>query len=140
MAELNLVEKVMALEGVELFERLNPDQLARLAAIAQETRLPPHTTVFEANEELAALYVLLEGAIVLYRDGEQLHTAGPGEVLGTWALLDPEPMPVRAVTREDARALRINRADFYDLLADNVEIMASILSMLVKRFRALVGQ
>ena len=33
MAELNIVEKVIALEGVDLLSNLNPDQLARIASL-----------------------------------------------------------------------------------------------------------
>ena len=46
MVELNLVEKVIALEGVELFGRLAPDQLSRIAMIASEVRLPPDIHVY----------------------------------------------------------------------------------------------
>ena len=64
--------------------------------------------------------------------------ARQNEVLGAWALFDPEPMNVIAKALEDTRLLRIGRDDCYDLLADNSEITASIFSMLVKRFRQLV--
>ena len=43
-------------------------------------------------------------------------------------------------TTEDTRASADRRDDFYDLLSDNMEITASIFSMLVKRFRQLVQQ
>ena len=33
------------------------------------------------------------------------------------------------------RLLRIGRDDFYDLLSDNMEITASIFTILVRRFR-----
>jgi CRP-like cAMP-binding protein len=46
-------------------------------------------------------------------------------------------MPVTARTLEDTRLLRIRRDDFYDLLSDNVEIMASIFSTMARRFRKL---
>lgn len=45
-----------------------------------------------------------------------------------------------ATTAEDTRLLQIGRDEFYDLLSDNMEITASIFSMLVKRFRQLVEQ
>ena len=38
MPELNIVEKVIALEGVELLSNLTPDQLARIGSIAQEVK------------------------------------------------------------------------------------------------------
>jgi len=35
LAELNIVEKVIALEGVELLRGLSPEQLARIGTIAR---------------------------------------------------------------------------------------------------------
>jgi CRP-like cAMP-binding protein len=87
---------------------------------------------------LDALYVILDGGVSISRDNTELHIAREHEVLGAWALFDPEPMNVTAKTIEDTRLLRIGRDDFYDLLSDNSEITASIFSMLVKRFRQLV--
>ena len=141
MPELNIVEKVIALEGVELMGNLSPEQLARIGAIAQEVKFPPQTVVLEAGKPLDALYVIVDGAVDLSRGGDLLHTAHQNEVLGAWALFDEnDPMPVTAKTVEDTRLLRIGRDDFYDLLADNSEITAAIFSTLVKRFRKLVEQ
>ncbi len=140
MTALNIVEKVIALEGVELLQNLSPEQLSHIASIAKEVRYPPGKTILEAGKPLEALYVIVDGAVELLRNGEALHTARQNEVLGAWALFDPDPMPVEARTVEDTRLLRIARDDFYDLLSDNVEITASIFSTLVKRFRKLVEQ
>ena len=138
MAELNIVEKVIALEGVDLLKNLSPDQLARIATIAKEVKYPPKRVVLEPEKSLDALYVILEGAVSISRYGEELHVAREHEVLGAWALFDSDPMPVTATTIEDTRLLRIGRDDFYDLLSDNSEITANIFNMLVKRFRQLV--
>jgi CRP-like cAMP-binding protein len=138
MAELNIVEKVIALEGVELLGNLTPEQLSRIASIAREVKYAPDKIIFEPTRPTDALFVVLDGSVELSRNGEVLHTAGQNEVLGTWALFDQEPMPFTAKTVEDTKVLRIGRDDFYDLLSDNVEITASIFSTLVKRFRKLV--
>jgi CRP-like cAMP-binding protein len=141
MPELNIVEKVIALEGVELLSNLTPDQLARIGSIAQEVKYPPDRMVLEAEKPVDALYVIVDGSVELARKGETLTTAKQNEVLGAWALFDEEdPMPVTARTLEDTRLLRIARDDFYDLLADNGEITSAIFSTLVKRFRRLVEQ
>ena len=141
MAELNIVEKVILLEGVDLLSGLTPEQLARIAAIAQEVKIPPAKTILEAGKPLDALYVIVEGAVELSRDGSPLTTARQNEVLGAWALFEEaDPLPVTARTLEDTRLLRISREDFYDLLADNSEITSAIFSTLVKRFRKLVEQ
>jgi CRP-like cAMP-binding protein len=140
MPELNIVEKVIALEAVDLLKNLNPDQLARIASIAKEVKYLPGKVILDPGQPLSALYVIVDGAVELSRGSDVLHVARQNDVLGTWALFDPDPMPVIAKTVEDTRLLRISRDDFYDLLADNVEITSSILSMLAKRFRKLVEQ
>lgn len=141
MAELNIVEKVIALEGVELFGSLSPEQLARIATIAREVRYPPQKEIIEPSKPVDALFVIVDGAVELSRKGEALTVARQNEVLGAWALFDEsDPMSVMARTVEDTRLLRIGRDDFYDLLSDNSEITAAIFSTLVKRFRKLVEQ
>jgi CRP-like cAMP-binding protein len=138
MAELNLVEKVIALEAVELLQNLKPDQLARIASIAKEVKYPPGHTILDSAQTSDALYVILDGQVEISSDGVTLHTAKQYEVLGAWALFDEDPLPVGAKTVTDTSLLRIGREDFYDLLSDNVEITAAIFSTLVKRFRKLV--
>lgn len=139
MPELNLVEKVIALEAVPLFENLGPEQLTEIAGIAHEVQFPPRKPVLEDHQPLDALYVILDGSVELSRSGEDLYTARQNDVLGAWALFaEDDPIPVSALTLEDTRLLRIGRDDFYDLLADNSGITSAIFSTLVKRFRKLV--
>jgi CRP-like cAMP-binding protein len=141
MPDLNIVEKVIALEGVELLKNLTPEQLARIGTIAREVRFPPGKLILEASKPIDALYVIVEGAVELSRNGEALTIAREHDVLGAWALFEEnDPMPVTAKTVEDSRLLRIAREDFYDLLSDNSEITSAIFSTLVKRFRKLVEQ
>lgn len=138
MAELNIIEKVIALEAVDLLKNLSAEQLSRIASIAKEVRYSPGKNVLAPDANPDSLFVILEGAVSIERDGAELHVARENEVLGAWALFDPEPLAVTAKTVQDTRLLRINRDDFYDLLSDNSEITASIFSQLVRRFRQLV--
>jgi CRP-like cAMP-binding protein len=141
LPELNIVEKVIALEGVDLLSTLTPEQLARIATIAQEVKYPPDRVVLEPSQAADALYVIVDGSVELSRGGEALTIARQNEVLGAWALFDEsDPIPVTARTLEDTRLLRIARDDFYDLLSDNSEITSAIFATLVKRFRKLVEQ
>ncbi len=140
MLERNIVEKVIALEAVELLASLTPDQLSRIALIAEEVKHPPQRDILLPNQPLQALYVILDGAVEIIRGGQTLHVARQHEVLGSWALFDDSTLPVTARTVEDTTLLRIARDDFYDLLSDNMELAASIFSTLVRRFRKLIEQ
>jgi CRP-like cAMP-binding protein len=138
MPELNIVEKVIALEAVELLKNLKPDQLARIATIATETTFAPGTVILEPQRPVDALFVILDGSVEIKTPEGASTRAGQNDVLGAWALFDTEPLRVTAKAADHAKLLRISRDDFYDLLSDNMEITASIFSMLVKRFRQLV--
>jgi CRP-like cAMP-binding protein len=138
MKELNIVEKVIALEGVDLFKGLTPDQLASIAAVATQQHVLPGTVLLDPKTPLEAMFVVLDGSVELSQDGVRLMVAKQNDVLGSWALLDEAPMPVIAKSIEDTVLLRISREDFFELLADNMEIALTIFSTLVRRFRALI--
>jgi hypothetical protein len=99
----------------ELLRNLSPEQLSRIGSIAREVKYPPGKLILEAGQPLDALYVIVDGAADIARNGEVIHTARQNDVLGAWALFDQDPMPVDARTVEDTRVLRIGRDDFYDL-------------------------
>lgn len=139
MRQLNIVERVIALEGVDLMKGLTPDQLSRVAAIATQDHAQPGRDILTPQSPLDAMYIILDGSVALLQDGEQLEVVHQNEVLGSWALLDNSPLPVTARALEDTVLLRISRDDFFDLLSDNMEIASAILSTLVKRFRALLS-
>jgi signal-transduction protein with cAMP-binding, CBS, and nucleotidyltransferase domain len=141
MTELNLVEKVIALEGVDLLAGLTAEQLAGIASIATEADFPPGRTILDAARPVDALYVIMDGSVELSRGGEALDVAGRNAVLGVWALFDEnDPLRLGAKAREDTRLLRIGRDDFYDLLADDSEITAAVFSALAARFRRLASE
>ena len=135
MPELNIVEKVIALEGVDLLKNLSPDQLSRIASIAGEVHFQPGATILDPTKPLDSLYVILDGTVELSSREGAVTRAGQNDVLGAWALFDPDPLPVTAKAIDDVKLLRIGRDDFYDLLSDNMEITASIFTILVRRFR-----
>lgn len=138
MKELNIVEKVIALESVDLLKGLTPEQLARIGMVGRQEYAPPGQVILDPGEPLDAMFVILDGRVELLEDGEKIETAGQNEVLGSWALLDSSPLPVQARAIDETTLLKITRDDFFELLADAPEIVAAILSRLVSRFRALL--
>ena len=139
MKEINIIEKVIALESVDLFQGLSAEQLARIAGISEEVRFPPEAAIVDAKAPVDAVYVILDGSASLRRDGKAFHTAARGEVIGGWGLFDESPLAIDVVSAEDVRALKLDRGEFFELLADHSHIMATILRTLIRRFRQLAG-
>ena len=137
MANLNLVEKVIALEGVELFEGMSPHQLARIAAIAREVRFAPGDFLLDRAQHRNGLHVIVDGAAELRHGSEPVSKVGGGHVLGMWSIFeDTDPMHITARALDDTRVLQINEEDFFELLSDESDMTSAMFSSLVKRLRA----
>lgn len=133
-----IVEKVIFLQNVEVFAAVSTEQLAYVAAIAEEVSYLQDETVYQIGQRSDALYLVLEGKIRLHRDEEEIAAAGPKEAFGTWALFDDEPRLTTATASEDTRLLRIDREDFLELLSDHTEINQAVLKNMAGRMRSLV--
>jgi len=135
---LTVVEKVVFLQNVDIFEQVPAEQLSYIAAIAEEVDFSKGDVIFKENEPSDSLYLVVDGKVNLQREGQLVLAAGAKDAFGTWSLLENEPRVVTATVTDDARLLRIDRNDFVDLLADNVQVTQGILKTLVKKVRDLV--
>jgi hypothetical protein len=137
---LTVVEKVMLLQNVDLFAKVASNQLAALAVIAEEVEYLAGDVIYRENDAPDALYLVVDGCVRLHageRDITEAHRLTP---FGTWALLDEEPRVTTATVVETTRLLRIDRDDFTDLLADQVQVAQGIIRTVAHRMRALAGQ
>lgn len=134
---LSVVEKVIFLQDVDVFSEVPAEQLAYLAAIAEERTAEPSHHLYVEDEPSDAMFLVLEGRVRLHRGAVEVTTVGPGEAFGTWALFDDEPRVMAATATEASELLRIARADFVEVLADNVQITQGVLKAVVRRLRAL---
>ncbi len=135
---LTVVEKVVFLQNVDIFEQVPAEQLSYIAAIADEVQYSKGDVIFRENELSDSLYLVIDGKINIEKEGKQVLAAGAKDAFGTWSLLDNEPRVVTATAADDASLLRIERNDFVDLLADNVQVTQGILKTLVKKVRGIV--
>lgn len=137
---LTVVEKVIFLQDVDVFSEVPTEQLAYLAAIAEEETFVQDEAIYREQDHADALYLVVEGRVRLHRNELEITIAGPGDTFGTWALFDDEPRVAAATPLEETQVLRLNKEDFIDLLADNVDITQGVLKALVKRVRGLIGR
>lgn len=137
---LTTVEKVLLLREVDIFSQVSTEELAYLAAILEERPFAAGEVVYQHQDPADAMYLVASGRVRVHREQLEITTAGQGQAFGTWALFDEEPRLSAATTAEDCLLLRLDKEDFIDLLADNVEITQGVLKALVKRMRSLLGQ
>ena len=135
-----IIEKVIFLQNVDVFSDIPTEQLAYLAAIAEEVTFMNNESIYELGEVSDSPYLVLEGQVRLHRDGEEILVASANDAFGTWALFDDEPRVATATVLETARVLRIDRDDFLELLSDHTEITQGVFKNIVGRLRGLIGR
>jgi len=136
--ELSTLDRAIRLQNVDLFSDLKTDMLALVASIAKQVRVEADETLFERDSAMEALYVVLDGRIAMRRDEARLFSVGPDETIGNWALFDEQPSVVTAIAESETWLLRIDREDFFDLLADHSDVSRALFQALFKRARALL--
>ncbi len=137
---LSPIEKVLLLQNVEVFAEVPTDQLAALAAIAREMSVLTGDAVYREDDSPDALYLVLEGHVLLHQGDREVTTAAKSTTFGTWALFDNEPRVMTATATEDTKLLRIDRSEFNDLLSDDVRIAKGIIRTVTRKLRELAGR
>ncbi len=137
---LTTVEKVIFLQEVSVFAHLSSENLAHIAAIGEEVAVAHGGLIYEEGGRSDSMFLVLEGSIRLHQNEREIMTAQKNDSFGTWALFEDEPRVVSATADEESLLLRIDKEDFIDLLADNVQITQGIMRSLVERVRGLMSR
>ncbi len=135
---MTILEKVLALSEMELFQAVPTDELSLLATIASEEAFDRGEQIIVENEPADSLFLLLSGEATLSRSGKTVSSVRKNDVLGAWALLEVEPYLVTATATQPVEVLQIDRESFYDLISDHPEVTQGILRSLVKKVRRLL--
>lgn len=122
--------RLRRLRGVSLFKGLSLRELAIVDGLMHRRDYQADEIIFDEGEEGQAIYIVLEGSVLLCRAGQgsagRLATLGPGEFFGDMALLDnlPRAAQARAVT---PCALAVYfREDFLSLMETHARIASRI--------------
>jgi CRP/FNR family transcriptional regulator, cyclic AMP receptor protein len=137
---LTSIEKVLFLQDIDIFENTATEDLAFIAAITEEIEAKANTVLYKEGEKADSMYLVIEGSVNLHQKEREVMLAKPKDFFGTWALFDDEPRVVSATTLEECRLLKIDREEFYDLLADHTKITQGVLKTLSKRLRSLLNK
>ena len=137
---LSLMERVFFLEKVPLLRHLDLQELAQVAAIAEEVSLPPATVLFRQGDPGDALWVVLDGEVAILLDGREVNVMRRGQSFGEIAVLDDAPRTAEARSRRDVYALKIGRRTFAGLLLHNGALRLAVVRELAARAEAIAAR
>jgi CRP/FNR family cyclic AMP-dependent transcriptional regulator len=132
---ISTVEKVLFLKSVPLFREIPGEELAQIAAIADEIEFQVDENVFKEGDIGEAMYIVLEGKVRVHRGEKVLVELGERECFGEMSILDSEPRSASITATKELVALKIQREDFVEILAQKSEIAYGIIKVLTHRLR-----
>jgi MFS family permease len=100
--------------------------LEQLASAAQVCPLPVGVDVVVQGAPAHAFYAVIDGSVLVHRDGEELARIGPGGYFGERGLLDNAPRNATVTTVEDSTILRLDGDVMLDALRTAPSVMSAI--------------
>jgi len=129
---------VLVLKGADLLRDVGPRHLLALANVALEIEIFEGDVIYAEQDPADALYIVVDGRVLLFTDGRKMSEVGPGEAFGTWSLVDDSARGHHAECAEDGLALALHRDEFYDIASADLTLLQELVRVLAKRLRALV--
>jgi CRP-like cAMP-binding protein len=135
------------LQGFELFEGLNEDELKAVAALGHEESFDEGEMIFQEGTEARRMYLVLEGRVALrFRlplkppsRETTIDAMGKGEAFGWSAMVRPHRLTATAICSEPAKCLVFEREDLRQLFQENNRIgylvMEHLAAIIASRLR-----
>jgi CRP/FNR family transcriptional regulator, cyclic AMP receptor protein len=124
------------LAGCPLFGGVSADDLAAIAERSLEVDFPADHVIARQGEIGTGFFVIVEGAVRVVRDSQELARLGPGDFFGEMSVIDGLPRVAQVVTTAPTRCLALASWEFERLVIEHPTIGLAILRGLSARLRA----
>lgn len=126
-----------ALQHVELFRALNPEELDQLAGHLIPAPFAKGDAMTQQGAAAHWLYIIVEGHadVMLTKDGEtmKLSELGPGSVFGEMGLMTGEPRATTVIATSDVDCYRLDKESFSQIIKTRPELAEGFSHILAKR-------
>jgi hypothetical protein len=125
--KLMIFEKVLFFQSIKVFEGIPGISLSFLADISKEVRLKAEEFLAIDEKMNNDFFIIYEGASQYYEKGRYIMDYSKGQFIGE--MLSPSGFANSnlLIAKEDSILLKINKDQFYELLADNVRLADKVL-------------
>ena len=128
--------RIARIRQLQLFSTLRPRELRVIDGLLHEREYLEGEVIFDEGEVGQALYVVLEGRVLICKQAEAevipLAEIPAGSLFGELALLDGVPRTAQARAMEHCVLAALSRADFNGLLETHAGIASKVALQLAR--------
>jgi CRP-like cAMP-binding protein len=132
-------KRLRELNKMVLFADLSRREVRVVDGFMHERNYLKDEVIFDEGERGEAFYLVLEGQVLICRQGEQdqpIVSLGAGQFFGELALLDDAPRSAQARAADDCTLLVLFRRDFLGLMQSHGLIASKIAMQLARHLGA----
>ncbi len=135
-ARLALAERAAVLDRVPLFQGLPKKHLKGIARVASVREFYDGADIVREGHKGANCFVVVDGSAAVVKNGKEIATLGPGDVIGEMAIFDDVPRTATVVARGPLTALHLSRSQLIGFLEENPQAALRLLEIRARRLRA----
>jgi CRP-like cAMP-binding protein len=125
--------RIEQLRGSDLFNGLDEEALARIAAYATEYDCPADTVLIEAGVPASGVFIIVEGTVAAETHDGRRHELGPGQSFGELSILAGTVRTGRVWATTPVRCLALDRNEFEGVLESEPAFARALLRVLACR-------
>jgi CRP/FNR family cyclic AMP-dependent transcriptional regulator len=125
------------LRGISLFGTLSDRELASVEQLADVVDVAAGHVLMRQGASGGEMFVIVDGSVVVDRDGRELATLGPGSVVGEMALLAEGPRTATVTATEPTTLFGLAHREFHSLMDASPEVRDCVLNAVAHRIREL---
>jgi CRP/FNR family transcriptional regulator, cyclic AMP receptor protein len=127
--------KADALRRCPFFADLSRNELLGLAKASEDMEVEEGKVLTREGESGREFFVIVEGEVVVTKDGNEIRRLGPGDFFGEIALIEDTPRTATVTATAPLRFFVLTRQSFRSLLAHQPELERKVNQALEERLR-----
>lgn len=134
-------ETLNLLKGVDLFSRLDDQQIEMIAQVAKRRKFSREQNIIHESDNTSHTFFLIaSGEVKVYLSGSDgretiLALLGPGDFFGEMSLIDGEPRSASVKSTSNSELITIHRDDFVEKMRQFPDLAMSFLEEMSHRLR-----
>lgn len=123
------------LRSVPLFTGCSKRELQSILKAGDEIVMTAGTLIVDQGQMGREAFVLLDGEVVVRRNGRKVTNLGPGAVIGELSLLDHGPRTASVICETDCTLFVLDQRHFQKAIEQNPGIAMKLLATIAGRVR-----